>query len=197
MTHFEKLAHEKSAMDFWDKADLAAGAASFVPGIGGAINGIYNGGRSLYHLFSGNKGKAAESAAYALAGLIPGGIAAAKGAKGLSMAGRAAQAAGQYGRAGQLAGKAFGALGRGTNSAVQGINRASQAYNGLSTGGKVLATGGLIGGGSAAGSGIIPGLGNVDDEATASPQAIPFGTLARSPGGALGRGGIAAYGAVQ
>lgn len=54
----------------------AAGLASFVPVVGGAINAGWQGVRGTYHAAQGNYGKAAEAAAWGAAGLIPGGGAA-------------------------------------------------------------------------------------------------------------------------
>jgi hypothetical protein len=71
----------------------AAGLASFVPVVGGAINAGWQGVRGTYHAAQGNYGKAAEAAAWGAAGLIPGG-GAARIAK-LGMGGAKALRAGQ------------------------------------------------------------------------------------------------------
>ena len=86
---------EKSAeMSAMDWADTAAMGASFIPVVGGAINGIWNTGRAIGHAAQGDFGKAGEKMLYAGAGLIPGGAAAAKlsvgAAKGVSTAARMA-----------------------------------------------------------------------------------------------------------
>jgi hypothetical protein len=102
--------------------DLIAGAAGMIPGIGGVINGVWQGGKAIYHTSTGQYGKAAEDVAWGAAGFIPG--AAAAGAAGraarlatkipgaaraVATAGRAASAAKpalQATRAGGLAAKA-------------------------------------------------------------------------------------------
>jgi hypothetical protein len=51
----------------------AAGLATMIPVVGGAINGVWQGGRAAYHTAQGNYGKAGEAAAWAGLGLVPGG----------------------------------------------------------------------------------------------------------------------------
>lgn len=98
---------------FWDVMDTASLGASFIPVIGGAINGIYNTGRAIGHAAQGDWGKAGEKMLYAGLGLIPGGAVAGKGAvgvvKGLSTA---ARMAGSANKAVSAAGKGLQAVGR-------------------------------------------------------------------------------------
>jgi hypothetical protein len=85
--------------------DLIAGAAGMIPGIGGAINGVWQGGKAIYHTATGQYGKAAEDVAWGVAGFIPG-----------------AAAAGAAGRAARLATKIPGAA-----RAVSAAGRAASA----------------------------------------------------------------------
>lgn len=119
---------------FWNTMDNLSMAASFVPVVGGAINGIYNTGRAAGHLVQGNYGKAAEHGVYALAGLIPGGAAAARLGKGAVMAGKAVQGANVAAKAStaaRMAGsanKAIAATGRGMQNVGQTVNTANTAF---------------------------------------------------------------------
>ena len=129
---------------FWNTMDNLSMAASFVPVVGGAINGIYNTGRAAGHLVQGNYGKAAEHGVYALAGLIPGGAAAARLGKGAVMAGKAVQGANVAAKAVQganvaakastaarmagSANKAIAATGRGMQNVGQTVNTANTAF---------------------------------------------------------------------
>lgn len=70
----------------------AAGLATAIPVIGGAINGVWQGGRAAYHASQGNYGKAGEAAAWGALGFVPGG-GIARGAK-LGMGGVKALRAG-------------------------------------------------------------------------------------------------------
>lgn len=102
---------------FWDVMDAASLGASFIPVVGGAINGIYNTGRAVGHAVQGDWGKAGEKMLYAGLGLIPGAAVAGKGAvgaaKGLSAAARMAGSAN----------KAIAATGKG----LQAVGRAGRA----------------------------------------------------------------------
>lgn len=58
--------------NFETAGDLVAGAAGMIPGVGGIVNGVWQGGKAIYHTATGQYGKAAEDVAWGAAGFIPG-----------------------------------------------------------------------------------------------------------------------------
>jgi hypothetical protein len=186
----------EKAAGFWDTMDNLSMAASFVPVVGGAINGIYNTGRAAGHALQGNYGKAAEHGVYALAGLIPGGAAAARLGKGAVMAGKAVQGANVAAKAStaaRMAGsanKALAATGRGmqnvgqtyraantafrNNKAVQSVGNYTQKVdNAVGSTRPIQAISGVRGGTLAAttAAGVAPMLWSGDAQPPAAPQA--------------------------
>ena len=66
--------------------DMVAGAAGMIPGVGGIINGVWQGGKAIYHTATGQYGKAAEDVAWGAAGFIPGAAMAGAVGKGARLA---------------------------------------------------------------------------------------------------------------
>jgi hypothetical protein len=66
--------------------DLVAGAAGMIPGVGGIVNGVWQGGKAIYHTATGQYGKAAEDVAWGAAGFIPGAAMAGAVGKGARLA---------------------------------------------------------------------------------------------------------------
>lgn len=174
----------KPRSGWWDAAemgmDTVAGLSSLVPGVGGIVNGVWQGGKSLYHLATGQKGKAAEDALWAAAGFIPGGGLGAAG-KGATML---AKVPGLL-RAGQAVSAGRGALAatRLGGAALQGGRVIANSGVGR-IGANIIANHpgklgiGTTAAGMAAGSGIIPGFGNKE----APPAELP---AAAQDGGSL------------
>lgn len=191
--------------------DTAAGLAGLIPGVGGVINGAWQGGKSLYHLSQGNKGKAAEAAAWAAAGFVPG---AALG----KTVGQAALGAGRMARVGATVGKTMapvtkamapigsavqtGRTALGATHFGQQAVRAGQAVAGSRPGAAAIsamkaAPGrtqvGFLGGGMAAGAGVIPGFSNAAPTAPtmAQPPAPlnPYQSLTHLTAATIANGG--------
>lgn len=196
----------KQPSKWWGRAegamDVATGLAGMIPVAGGLINGAWQGGKSLYHLAKGNKGKAAEAAAWAAAGFIPGAALGKTVGKAALGAGRMARASAGLARAtapitnAAVAGKA--AVG-GTNFGRQAI-RAGQAVAASRPGGAALGvikaapgrTGlGVLGAGTAAGAGVVPGLSNAATPAAAPPTAPldPYQSLSHMTAATIANGG--------
>ena len=195
---------------FWGFAegamDTAAGLAGLIPGVGGVINGAWQGGKSLYHLAQGNKGKAAEAAAWAAAGFIP-------GAALSKTVGQAALGAGRMARIGATVGKTMAPITKPIGNAVQAGKaavgntgfgqqaiRAGQAVAGSRPGAAAINTMenyklptqiGLVGGATAAGTGVIPGFANAAP--TVAPQAPaplnPYQSLSHMTAATIANGG--------
>lgn len=96
----------KSSWDIGNTADLLATGASFIPGVGGAINGVYQLGRGAYSAYKGDYADAAIRAGSAVLGLVPGALAASntlRAGAGAANVARAATGFGNYGRLAQTA----------------------------------------------------------------------------------------------
>jgi hypothetical protein len=147
----------------------AAGLATMIPVVGGAINGVWQGGRAAYHAAHGNYGKAAEAGAWAGLGLVPGG-GVARGAK-LGIGGVKALRAGNTFRTGV--------------NAVRGAEASAKlAAPAVGFGAKAIGAGkGIAGGaldmGAAAGVGAaLPNYGGGSHYAAANAAVKPVTDLA-------------------
>lgn len=173
---------KKPGMGWADWGDIAAGLTSFIPGAGGVVNGLWQGGRAAYHAATGNYGRAAESLAYAGLGFVPGAVAAAQGAKGLGMAARLGGTATRAGRAATTVGTGYQRVGQAVNTAT---STGRTLYNGGKyikpiTTGKLAVGAGSLAVPTALGTGVVPGLRN------AAPAAQPAAQAALNPGTSWG-----------
>ena len=73
--------------------DLIAGGLGMIPGVGGIANGLWYGGKAIYHGATGQYGKAAEDVAWGAAGFIPGASMAGAIGKGARLASKVPMAA--------------------------------------------------------------------------------------------------------
>ena len=145
--------------NFEAAGDLVAGGLGMIPVAGGIINGVWQGGKAIYHTATGQYGKAAEDVAWGAAGFIPG-----------------AAMAGAVGKGARLATKLPGAA-RAMSAARPAIQAASKTRaGGLVTKASPFAkelAGDTIAGTAASGIAGIPNFKNNPDyqPPTASPPA--------------------------
>jgi hypothetical protein len=131
----------------------AAGLSTMIPGIGGVINGAWQGGRAAYHTAQGNYGKAGQAAAWGAAGFIPGG-AVLRGAQ-LGLGAAKAVKAGQTAMSGVKAVRAAGEAAKWAVPTAQSVSRGAKTVGF----GKSLAGGALDVGAAASIGAAIPNYG--------------------------------------